>query len=205
MHYGEKFNSITHTVGAGLAVIGGIILIVLGAQTGDALKIVSVIIYIVTLLVLYVFSTLYHSTKGRAKDVLRQFDYCSIYLLIAGTYTPFTLVSLHGKLGWILFSIEWGLALIGIVQELLWATGLRIFSLIIYVIMGWSAIFAVSPLIEALGKSGFYWLTAGGLFYTLGIGFFVTDHKVKHGHGVWHLFVLGGSICHYMAVLLYVV
>jgi hemolysin III len=204
MYYGERFNSITHTVGAALAAIGGTLLIVQAARSGDAWKIVSCSIYAATLLILYLTSTLYHSLQGRAKDVLRQLDYCAIYLLIAGSYTPFTLVSLRGPWGWTLFGVVWGLAMIGIVQELLFAKGARVLSLLIYVAMGWVGVIGARPLIDALGWNGFMWLAVGGVVYTLGIAFFVTDHKWRYGHGVWHLFVLGGSACHFGAVLLYV-
>ena len=193
-----------HTVGAALAAIGGTLLIIQAARSGDAWKIVSCSIYAATLLALYLTSTLYHSLRGRAKDVLRQLDYCAIYLLIAGSYTPFTLVSLRGPWGWSLFGVVWGLAAIGIVQELLFAKGARLLSLLIYVAMGWVGVIGASPLIDALGWDGFMWLAIGGLVYTLGIAFFVTDHKWRYGHGVWHLFVLGGSACHFGAVLLYV-
>ncbi|OEZ92688.1 PAQR family membrane homeostasis protein TrhA [Duganella phyllosphaerae] len=205
MYYGERFNSITHTVGAALAAAGGIFLIVLAARSGDPWKVVSFSIFAATLFGLYLVSTLYHSLRGRAKDVLRQMDYCAIYLLIAGTYTPFTLVSLRGSAwGWSLFGVVWGLALVGIVQELLYAKGKRILSLVIYVAMGWVGVIGASPLIDALGWDGFLWIAGGGLVYTVGIAFFVTDHKWRYGHGVWHLFVLGGSACHFAAVLLYV-
>lgn len=204
MHYGERFNSISHTVGAALAAIGGTVLIVLAAKSGDPWKIVSFSIYTATLLILYLASTLYHSLRGGAKNVFQKFDYCAIYLLIAGSYTPFTLVTLRGAWGWTLFGVVWGLALAGILQEIWLAKGARIMSLIIYVMMGWLALIGIKPLFTALGSYGFAWLAAGGLFYTLGIGFYATDHKVKHGHGVWHLFVLAGSICHYVAVLFYV-
>jgi hemolysin III len=206
MYYGERFNSISHSAGALLATVGGILLIVLAAQTGDPWKIVSFSVYSATLLTLYLTSTIYHSVRGAAKDVLRRLDHCAIYLLIAGSYTPFTLVTLRGPWGWWLFGAVWGLALIGLVQELFFADpkGARVPSLIIYLMMGWLAVIGIKPLIAALSWDGFLWLAAGGLFYTVGIGFFVTDHKVRHGHGVWHLFVLAGSICHYLAVLYYV-
>jgi hemolysin III len=204
MYYGERFNSITHTVGAALAAGGGALLIVMAARSGDAWKVTSFSIYAVTLFTLYMTSVLYHSTRGRAKDVLRRLDYCAIYLLIAGSYTPFTLVSLRGPWGWSLFGVVWGLALVGILQELWYAKGARVLSLVIYVLMGWVCVIGIKPLIDALTMGGFLWLAAGGLLYTGGIAFYVTDHKWRHGHGVWHLFVLGGSICHFGAVLLYV-
>ena len=204
MYYTERFNSISHLAGAGLAVAGSVLLIVLASLQGDPWKIVSFSIYGAMLTALYVFSTLYHSVRGPAKDVLRKFDHCAIYLLIAGSYTPFALVTLRGTWGWSLLGTVWGLALLGILQEIWFAGGARVLSLIIYVLMGWLALVAVSPLWQALTPSGFAWLAAGGLFYTLGIVFYATDHKLRHGHGVWHLFVLSGSTCHFFAVLLYV-
>jgi hemolysin III len=204
MYYGERFNSITHTVGAALAAVGGVLLIVLAARSGDVWKVVSFSIYAATLLALYLSSTLYHSLRGRAKEFWRTLDYCAIYLLIAGSYTPFTLVSLRGPWGWWLFGVVWTLALVGIAQEVWYARGARLLSLLIYVMMGWLAVIGARPLIAALSWNGFLWLAAGGVLYTGGIVFYVTDHKLRHGHGVWHLFVLGGSICHFGAVLLYV-
>lgn len=204
MYHGERFNSISHLVGAALALAGAVLLIVLASRLGDPWKIVSFSVYGAMLVLLYVFSTLYHSVRGRAKDVLRKFDHCSIYLLIAGTYTPFALVSLRGVWGWWLFGVIWGLALLGIFQEIWFAKGARVLSLVIYVLMGWLAMVVVLPLWRALTPAGFAWLVAGGACYTLGIIFYATDHKVRHGHGLWHLFVLGGSICHFFTVLLYV-
>ena len=204
MYYGERFNSISHLTGAALAATGTVALIVLAARLGDPWKIVSFSVYGAMLVFLYVSSTLYHSLRGRSKEILRKFDHCAIYLLIAGTYTPFTLVSLRGAMGWSLFGTVWGLALLGIVQEIWLARGMRIMSLVIYVLMGWLALIAVSPLLAALGRGGFAWLAAGGLLYTVGIAFYATDERLRHGHGVWHLFVLGGSACHYVTVLLYV-
>jgi hemolysin III len=204
MYYGERFNSISHLVGAALALAGSVLLIVLAARLGDPWKIVSFSIYGAMLVALYGFSTLYHSVRGRAKDVLRKFDHCSIYLLIAGSYTPFALVSLRGPWGWSLLGTVWGLGLLGILQEIWFAKGARVLSLVIYVLMGWLALVAALPLWQALTPAGFAWLVGGGIFYTVGIIFYATDHKVRHGHGLWHLFVLAGSICHFFTVLLYV-
>ncbi|HSY29002.1 MAG TPA: hemolysin III family protein [Burkholderiaceae bacterium] len=203
MYYGEKFNSISHVVGAALAIAGAAVLITIGARLGDPWKIVSFSIYGAMLLLLYTTSALYHSLRGRAKDVFRKFDHCAIYLLIAGSYTPFTLVTLRGDWGWTLFAVVWGLATLGIIQEIWLAKGARWLSLAIYVMMGWSALAVIVPLISIL-KGGFIWLAAGGAFYTIGIIFYATDERVKHGHGVWHLFVLAGSVCQYFAVLFYV-
>ena len=204
MYHGERFNSISHLVGAALALAGSSLLIVVAARLGDPWKIVSFSIYGVMLVTLYLYSTLYHSVRGPAKDVLRKFDHCSIYLLIAGSYTPFALVSLRGAWGWSLLVVVWSLGLLGMVQEIWFAKGARVLSLVIYVLMGWMALVAVEPLWQALKPAGFAWLVAGGLFYTVGIIFYATDHKVRHGHGLWHLFVLAGSICHFLTVLLYV-
>jgi hemolysin III len=204
MQRGERFNSISHLVGAALAIAGTAVLVTVAAGEGDPWKIVSFSVYGAMLIALYVFSTLYHSVRGRAKDVLRKIDHCAIYLLIAGTYTPFALVSLRGAWGWSLLAGVWSLAVIGILQEIWIAKGARVFSLVIYVVMGWLALVAVSPLWLALKPAGFAWLVAGGALYTAGIAFYATDHKLRHGHGVWHLFVIGGSACHFFTVLLHV-
>jgi len=204
MYYGERLNSSTHLIGTMLAAAGAAVLVVLAARQGDPWKIVSFSIYGAMLLLLYTLSTLYHSTRGRVKDVLRNLDQCSIYLLIAGTYTPFTLVTLRGAWGWSLFGVIWGLAALGIAQEAWLGKGARILSLVIYVLMGWLSVIAIKPLIAALTPAGFAWLAAGGLFYTGGIIFYALDEKLRYGHGIWHLFVLAGSASHYLAILLYV-
>jgi hemolysin III len=204
MVHGERFNSITHAAGALAAGVSGAVLVLVAARSGDAWKLVSFSIYAVTLLLLYLTSTLYHSASGATRDVLRKMDHCAIYLLIAGTYTPFTLVTLRGTIGWTMFGVVWTLAVLGIAQELLYARRGRVLSLAIYVVMGWLAVAGIGPLIDALGRTGFAWLAAGGGLYTAGIVFYATDHKVRHGHGIWHLFVLAGSTCHYIAILLHV-
>ncbi len=205
MYPGERFNSISHLVGAGLALAGAVLLITQASRLGDPWKIVSLSIYGAMLVTLYVFSTVYHSVRGRSKALLRKLDHCAIYLLIAGTYTPFALVSLRGRWGWWLLGIVWGLALLGIVQELLLGKRTRVLSLVLYVLMGWLALVAVVPLWQALSPSGFAWLVAGGALYTGGLVFYATDHRLRHGHGVWHLFVVGGSGCHFYTILFYVV
>jgi hemolysin III len=205
MYHGERFNSISHLVGAGLALAGAIVLVTLAARLGDPWKIVSFSIYGAMLVALYVFSTIYHSVRGPAKALLRKFDHCAIYLLIAGTYTPFALVSLRGTWGWWLLGIVWSLALFGIVQELMLGKRTRVLSLILYVLMGWLALVAVVPLWNALTPSGFAWLLAGGALYTGGLVFYATDHKLRHGHGMWHLCVVSGSGCHFYTILHYVV
>lgn len=203
MYHGEKFNALTHLVGAVFALAGTVVLIVVAARDGDPWKVVSVSIYGATLVFLYSFSTAYHSVRGPAKDILRRLDHHSIYLLIAGTYTPFCLVTLRGPWGWSLFGVVWGLAALGSLQEFR-QSGARILSVVIYVVMGWAALAALVPLKQALGAAGFGWLAAGGLFYTFGIIFFVLDTRLRHAHGVWHLFVLAGSASHYIAILGYV-
>jgi hemolysin III len=150
-------------------------------------------------------SALYHSLRGKAKDVFRKLDHHAIYLLIAGTYTPFTLVTLRGAWGWSLFGVIWGLAVLGIVVDSLPQKGLRILPVVIYLLMGWLVLMALKPLLQALPSMGFVWLLVGGLFYTGGVVFYALDERVRHFHGIWHLFVLMGSISHYITVLFYVV
>lgn len=201
---GERFNSISHLVGVFLAVAGAAVLVTEASLKGDPWRIVGFSIYGAMLIALYLASTLYHALIGRAKAVFQKLDHCSIYLLIAGSYTPFALVSLHGPWGWTLLGVVWSLAVLGIAQEVWLARGARRLSLVLYVLMGWLALIAVVPLWRALGPSGFAWLAAGGALYTGGIAFYATDHRVRHGHGIWHLFVLGGSTCHFFTFLLYV-
>lgn len=164
----------------------------------------SVSIYGVCLVLLYSASTLYHSLRGRAKIILRKLDHLSIYLLIAGSYTPFCLVTLRGIWGGALFAVVWGLAVIGMLQEIRPRSEARVMSLVIYAFMGWIVLVAIDPLLSTLGQAGFAWLAAGGLFYTVGIIFYAFDERFKHWHGIWHLFVLAGSLMHYVAILFYV-
>ena len=204
MYKGERFNSYSHLIGMILSCVGAFYLISYAINLGDIWKIIGFSIYGTMLILLYSVSTLYHSTKGRLKEIFRQLDYISIYLMIAGTYTPFTLITLRGSWGWTLFAIIWSLAFVGILQEIYLGKKTRRYSLIIYPVMGWIIVIAIQPLIEKLSIPGMWWLAAGGLSYTLGIVFFLLDEKVKHFHGVWHLFVLGGSISQFVC-LLYVV
>ena len=204
MYHGERFNAWTHLVGAVLATIGAVWLLVLAGLGGDPRKIVGVAIYGFSLVVLYSISTLYHSLRGRAKVVLRKLDHLSIYLMIAGSYTPFCLVTLQGAWGWTLFGIVWGLAVIGMLQEIKPRSEARILSIVIYAVMGWIVLIAVEPLIDALGTHGFLWLASGGVAYTVGILFFAYDSRFRHWHGIWHLFVIAGSLLHFVAVWRYV-
>ncbi len=204
MYKGERFNSISHLVGVVMAGIGASLLISHSIITGDPYKITAFTIYGIILVGLYAISTIYHSIQGPWKDRFRQMDYLSIYVMIAGTYTPFTLVTLRGVWGWSLFTIIWTLALVGIVQEVMLGKKTRRYSLIIYLLMGWLIIVALKPLIASLETAGVWWLVAGGLSYTFGVIFFVFDEKVRHFHGIWHLFVMGGSICQFVCLFFYV-
>jgi hemolysin III len=204
MYYGEKFNAWTHLVGAILATIGAIWMLVVATMTGDIWKIISVAVYGVALVLLYSASTVYHSVRGRAKVLMQKVDHFSIYLLIAGSYTPFCLVTLHGPWGWTLFGIVWALAMIGILQEIKPRSEARVMSIVIYAVMGWIVLVAVKPLMAALGMAGFLWLALGGVFYTVGIIFFAFDTRVRHFHGIWHLFVIAGSLLHFVAITRYV-
>lgn len=204
MYYGERFNAISHLVGAGLALIGLIVLIVVASLHGGTWRLVSVIVYGVSLLVLYTSSTLYHSLRGSAKRVFRRLDHTAIYLLIAGTYTPLTLVTLRGRLGWWMFAAVWTLAVVGALQEFRHTKGERVLSVVIYIVMGWLAVFALGPLATAIGPAGLAWIVAGGVCYTGGVVFYALDGRMPVFHGIWHLFVLGGSLAHYVAILCYV-
>jgi hemolysin III len=201
----ERFNSISHLIGAVLALAGAVVLVVVASRGGDTRRIVSFSIYGATLFLLYLISTLYHGLPtGRAKHVFRVLDHQAIYLLIAGSYTPFTLVTLDGIVGWWLFGAIWGMAVLGLVLDALPRRGARVVPLIIYFVMGWLIVLAINPLLAALPRAGFIWLLTGGLLYTSGIVFYALDRRYPWMHGVWHLFVLAGSISHYVAILVYV-
>jgi hemolysin III len=205
MYVGERFNSISHLIGTVLSIAGLVALVVMGALDGDAYKVVSFAIYGAMLCALYLISTLYHCVRSpRLKSILQKCDHSAIYLLIAGSYTPFTLVTLRGPWGWSLFGVSWGLAVLGITQELTLGRRTRSVSMVLYVLMGWLALVAVHPLLTALPPAGTAWLVAGGLIYTAGIWFFINDERIRHGHGIWHLFVLAGSLCQFASVARYV-
>ncbi len=204
MYHGERFNGYTHLAGAVLAAAGAATLIMLAALKGDGARIVSFSIYGAALFLLYLVSTIYHGIRGRAKDVFRKLDHVAIYVMIAGTYTPFALVTLDGAWGWTMFGVVWGLAVVGIVQELCLARGARVLSLVIYVLMGWLALIAIVPLFRALSWSGMSWVLGGGLAYTVGIVFYLYDERFPHWHGIWHLFVMAGSALHFAAIVLFV-
>ena len=203
----ELINSISHGTGA-LAAAGGMaVLIVFSTLQGDVWKVVSSSIYGATMIILYTFSALYHSfTDGKVKSVFRIFDHCSIFLLIAGSYTPFTLVTLREAtpaIGWTLFGVVWGAAIIGIVLNIVSLEKFKVFSMICYIAMGWAVVFAIKPLIANLAKGGMILLASGGLAYTVGIIFYAI--RKKYMHSIWHFFVLAGTILQYFAVLFYVV
>jgi hemolysin III len=204
MYKEERFNSISHMIGIVGSIVGLILLVVMASRQGDPLKIFSFSIYGFTLIMLYVFSTLYHSLFGRAKTVFRKLDHNAIYLLIAGTYTPFTLVMLRGDWGWFVFGIIWSLAILGIMLDSMPRKGRRILPVILYLFMGWMALFAFKPLLKIFPPAGLMWLLVGGIFYTAGIFFYARGRKKRYFHGVWHLFVLTGSTCHFLSVFLYV-
>jgi len=201
----EVAHSVTHGVGLLAALAGLVALVVLTAATRDPWRITSCLIYASTLVVLYAASTLYHALSGtRARQVFRVLDHSAIFLLIAGTYTPFALVSLRGPWGWTLLAIVWSLAVVGIAAKARFGARWPILSTALYIGMGWTVVIAVKPLVEHVPPAGIAWLVAGGLAYTGGVVFYAWT-KLRYGHAIWHLFVLAGSVCHYIAVVLYVV
>ena len=204
MYRGDIFNSVTHLAGSVLAAAGLVTLLLLGGREGDPWKISSFAVYGASLVALYLFSTLYHSLKGRAKAFFRKLDHTSIYLLIAGTYTPFALNPLRGPVGYGLLALVWAIAALGILQEFLLERRRRALSVTLYLLMGWLALAVVVPLARALGLPGMALLFCGGILYTIGVVFYVLDEKMAHSHGIFHLFVLGGSVAHFLVVLFYV-
>lgn len=200
----EKLNALTHGIGALLSVAALITLSVSAYLYGTVYHMVSFVIYGVTLVLLYLASTLYHSFKDeKLKHLFKIFDHAAIYLLIAGTYTPFTLIALHGTLGWTVFTVIWSVAIVGVILKIFLVKRFKILSTLLYLAMGWFMIVCIKPLIAALPASGLYWLIAGGLLYTVG-SFFYINHRVPYNHAVWHLFVLAGSAAHFITVFCYV-
>ncbi len=197
----ELANSLTHGAGLALAVAGCAAIVTLAALRGNAWHIVACSVYGATLVCLYAASTVYHSVRSRrVKRVMRILDHSAIFLLIAGTYTPFTLVNMRGAWGWSLFGVVWGLAVAGIVFKVWFVEHFPIASTIVYLAMGWLAVVAVKPVLAMVPPAGIVWLVAGGLMYTAGVGFFAWE-KLPYHHAIWHVFVIGGSVCHYCAVL----
>lgn len=200
----EIANSLSHGLALIAAMIGTPFLILHAVRQGDAGYIVGTSIFAATMLLLYLASTLYHALPhGRAKRVFRVIEHSAIYLLIAGTYTPFTLGVLHGAWGWTLLGLVWGLALAGVLLKALNRMAHPIFSTGLYLLMGWLIVIAAQPLSASMPASGLLWLIAGGLAYTLGVIFFALDSRLRYGHFIWHLFVMAGTACHYFAVLWY--
>jgi hemolysin III len=201
----EMAHAITHGVGLALSVAALVVLVVFASLRGDAWHVVSVSIYGSTLVVLYAASTFYHAIpQSRAKRILRILDHAAIYVLIAGTYTPFTLVNLRGGWGWALFGVVWGLALLGVLLETVARTRLKALSLVLYLGLGWLIAIAVKPLLERVATGGLVLLLLGGLAYSGGVAFYAW-RRLPYHHAIWHLWVLAGSVCHFFAVLLYVI
>lgn len=198
----EIANSVTHGIGAVLSVIGLVVLIILAAWQGDIWRIISAAIYGSSLILLYLASTLYHSLQHpRLKPLLRKFDHAAIYVLIAGTYTPFLLVSLREtSIGLAFFILVWGMAAAGIVWKMFFVGKLEIIATAIYVLMGWMCLFAFEQMVAAIPKTSLIMLIAGGVVYTLGVIFYAWQ-KLPYNHAIWHVFVLGGSICHFFAIV----
>ena len=197
----ELWNALTHGVGAVASLAGGAVLITMAAMLGGARQVVSASIFSATLVLLYAASTLYHAIPHtRIKARLEVLDHCAIYLLIAGTYTPFTLVSLRGTWGWTLFGLVWGLAAMGVVFKLFFTGRFKLVSTILYVALGWLVVIAWRPMVAAVTPTTLHWLLAGGVMYTGGTVFYMS-RKIRYSHGIWHLFVLGGSVLHFVAVM----
>jgi hemolysin III len=201
----EVVNAITHGLGAALSIAGLVLLIVFASLKGNAWHVVSFTIYGSTMVILYLSSTLVHSfPDGKVKDILDIFDHSSIYLFIAGTYTPYLLTVVKGSLGWTLFGIVWGIAIAGVIFKAYFVKRFLFLSTFIYILMGWLIIFAWKPLVVALPYNGLVLLVIGGVLYTIGTIFYVWRGFPYH-HAVWHLFVIAGSICHYFSILLYII
>lgn len=200
----EKLNIISHGFGFALSILGLFFLISRSSEVGDILHLVSFSIFGASLILLYAASTFYHSAKSpRIRYRLNILDHASIYILIAGTYTPFALVTLNGPVGWSIFGIVWVLALTGVILKLFYTGRFNILSTVMYVVMGWIIVFAIKPLINNLDLPGLLWLIAGGLSYTIGAVFFLID-RLKFNHAIFHLFVLFGSFCHFISIYFYV-
>jgi hemolysin III len=201
----EIASSVTHGIGLLLAVAALVVMVVFAALRGTAWHVVSCSIYGTTMVLMFAASTLYHSFPWpRAKAVLKVIDHSAIYLLIAGTYTPFLLISLRGPWGWSLFGVVWGLALVGVVFKIFFAGRFKLLSTLVYVGMGWMVVVAIRPLYQNLPMGGLVWLVAGGLFYTAGTAFYL-GRRIPFNHAIWHAFVFAGSLCHFFSVMWYVI
>lgn len=200
----ELANSLTHGLGVLIALVFGPVLVAGAIATRDMWRITATVIYAATLLLLYTSSTLYHALRApRAKEVFQRIDHAAIYLLIAGTYTPFTLITLRGRWGWTLFGIVWGLALVGVTLKGTFGARFRALSTAVYLAMGWLIVIALRPLVMHVATRGIVWLVAGGLLYTGGVVFYIRDERHRYSHALWHLCVLAGSMAHFCAILWY--
>lgn len=200
----EVANSISHGVGVVAAIIGTPFLILQAIERGHTGFLVGSAVFSASLILLFLASTLYHALpRNRAKQVFRAIEHSAIFVLIAGTYTPITLGILRGTTGWILFGVVWTIAAVGILLKVLGRFSHPVLSSLLYLGMGWLVVFAVGPLLELMQPAGLWWLLAGGLAYSLGVIFYITDWKIRYGHLAWHLFVLAGATCHYFAILWY--
>jgi hemolysin III len=200
----EKTNIISHAIGLFLSIVALLLMLVRASGSGNAMHVISAGIFGVSLVALYAASTLYHSAKDpKVRAHLRINDHATIYILIAGTYTPFTLVTLNGWIGWTVFGISWGMALTGVTLKLFFTGKYNVLSTLMYVLMGWIIIFAIKPLINSLSADGLFWLFAGGVAYTTGAVIY-SIKKIKFNHAIFHLFVLLGSACHFISVYFYV-
>lgn len=196
----EVANALTHGIGAAVALAAGAVLITLVAVRGDGWELAGTIVFCVALFLLYLASTLYHAIPHPvAKARLKVFDHCAIYVLIAGTYTPFTLIGLRGAWGWSLFAVIWTLAVAGVVFKLFFTGRFKLVSTLIYIAMGWLVLVAIVPMTRALDAWALSWLFAGGVAYTAGT-FFYMSRRIRYAHTIWHSFVIGGSACHFLAV-----
>jgi hemolysin III len=200
----EIANIITHGIGTALSIAGLAILVVFAARQSDAWKMVSFSIYGSTLVLLYLASTLYHSMRGqKVKAFFKVIDHASIYILIAGTYTPFMLINLRGPWGWSMFGSIWGLAILGVLFKVFFIGKAKKLSVIVYLFMGWLCLIALKEMLANIPLGGLILLAVGGLLYTFGVIFYIW-HKLPYNHAIWHLFVLGGSISHYFSILFYI-
>ncbi len=196
----ELANAFTHALGAALGVAGLAVLVTAAAERGDAWKVVSFSVFGAAMVLLYTMSTLYHlATNERVKNFLHILDHASIFLLIAGSYTPVSLVTMRGAWGWSIFGVVWGIAIVGIVLKIFFTGRFRTASTILYLAMGWLIVVAIKPLLTLMPPAGLYWFLAGGLSYSLGTIFYMWK-SLRYGHAVWHLFVLGGTVCHFFGV-----
>jgi hemolysin III len=195
-------NSVTHGLGLVASLVALPVVLFASLERGDPLQVAGAAIFGLSLILLYGASTVYHSLpRSPARQLLRVIDHSAIYVLIAGSYTPFALGPLRGPFGWALFGVVWTMAFAGIAMKMLKGFGKSWLTVTPYVVMGWISVVMLKPLVAQIGPAGFWWLLAGGLCYTGGIVFYATDHRVRYGHAVWHLFVLAGSTCHFFAVL----